>query len=123
MKTIVLFFASLSLLAFASGCTASYGHTDIDKVASGETGGTVSSRMITIPIGTVVTAHIAPFNTDGHPMEGSVEVDDGSILQVDPTADDKHYAFQGTKLGKTNVSLTADGLVIAVIQAEVVPQP
>ena len=119
MKTIVLFFASLSLLAFASGCTASYG----DKVASGETGGTVSSRMITIPIGTVVTAHIAPFNTDGHPMEGSVEVDDGTILQVDPTADDKHYAFQGTKLGKTNVSLTADGLVIAVIQAEVVPQP
>ncbi len=122
MKTTVLFFANLILLAFASGCTASYGHTDIDKVASGETGGTVSSHMITIPLGTVVTAHVAPFNTDGNPMEGSVDVDDGSIIQVDPTVDDKHYAFQGIKLGKTSVSLTADGLVIAVIQAEVVPQ-
>ena len=122
MKTTVLIFANLILLAFASGCTASYGHTDIDKVASGETGGTVSSHMITIPLGTVVTAHVAPFNTDGNPMEGSVDVDDGSIIQVDPTADDKHYAFQGIKLGKTSVSLTADGLVIAVIQAEVVPQ-
>lgn len=122
MKTTLLFFASLTLLAFASGCTASYGHTDIDKVASGETGGSVTSHMISVPLGTVVTAHVAPFNTDGNPMEGSIEVDDGSILQVDPTADDKHYAFQGTKLGRTNVSLMADGLVVAIIQAEVVPQ-
>ncbi|MEO6574744.1 MAG: hypothetical protein ABIP89_12945 [Polyangiaceae bacterium] len=123
MKTTLVFFSSLALLAFASGCTASYGHTDIDKVASGETGGSVTSRAISVPLGTVVTAHIAPFNTDGHPMEGSVEADDVTILQVDPTTIDKTYAFQGTKLGQTDVSLIADGIVVAIIHAEVVPQP
>jgi hypothetical protein len=121
MKTTFLLFSVLALF-FASGCTASYGHTDIDQVASGETGGVVSSRLISIPVGTVVTAHIAPFNPDGHPMEGAVEVDDPTMLEVDPTSKDKKYAFLGTKLGTTNVSLTADGLVVAVIRAEVVPQ-
>jgi hypothetical protein len=83
----------------------------------------VSPRRIQVTHGGVVTAHIAPFNSDNKPMVGDVASDDRTILDVQRAYGDKNYAFLGVKPGKTIVELKADGVTVARIESEVTSQP
>lgn len=110
-------------LATLVGCTASYDRTDIDQVSTDELSSGVSSAKIYVTEGSLVSAHIAPFNSDGHPMVGSVVSDDPAIIEVRVTPKDKVYAFLGVRVGKTRVRFEADGITVQTVEAEVLPQP
>jgi hypothetical protein len=115
--------ATVAMLAGAlSGCTAGYRHTDISQVSSNELPSTVSAVHIQVTEGSIVTAHIAPFNSDDKPMVGDVQSTDRSMLDVLKAYGDKNYAFLGVKPGKTTVLFLADGETVATIEAEVTPQ-
>lgn len=125
MKKLLSRIAPLSLvlgLAALSGCRANYSHTDISRVSSNDLPSTVTALHIAVTQGSIVTAHIAPFNNDEKPMVGDVQSSDPSTLQVLRAFDDKNYAFLGVKTGKTTVMFLADGIVVATIQADVTAQ-
>lgn len=113
--------AALALAAL-SGCTSSYSHTDISTVSSNDLPAQVSALRVAVTQGSIVTAHVAPWNSDEKPMVGDVQSTDAATLQVLHAYGDKNYAFLGVKAGKTTVTFLADGIVVATIQAEVTPQ-
>jgi hypothetical protein len=116
--------ATIFLLALAAaGCTAGYSHTDITQSGASELPASVSVTGVKVTHGDVMTAHIAPFNSDEKPMVGDVASDDQTIMNVVRAYGDKNYAFLGVKPGKTVVELKADGVTVARIDAEVLPQP
>lgn len=106
----------------AAGCTASYSDTTIDGVSHGEPSSSVTRSQIQVPVGAVVTAHIAPVNSDGKPMVGEVRSHDTTILEIDPAAGDKVYALLGLREGQTEVDLVADGVIVQTIHAVVTSQ-
>jgi hypothetical protein len=120
MKTILAlaFFA-----ASVGGCTAGYSHTDISQTGTSELPASVSQIGVKVTHGDVLTAHVAPFNSDEKPMVGDVVSDDQTILNVVRAYGDKNYAFLGVKPGRTVVELKADGLTVARLEAEVLAQP
>jgi len=120
MRAALLFTAVCALAA--SGCTASYSRTDIDGVSHGEPASSVTSSRIQVPVGGIVTAHIAPVNSDGKPMVGEVRSRDPDLLAVESAVGDKVYALLGLKAGQTDIDLLADGLVVQTIHAEVTAQ-
>ena len=123
MKTLFLhcFFGFLALAL--AGCGATYNHTDVSSVSQApELPSTVTAKHIQITAGGVVTAHIAPFNSDSNPMVGDVVSEDNSVLEVTRAFGDKNYALLGKHAGKTLVELKADGAIVATIEAEVTEQ-
>ncbi len=121
MKRALLLASFLSSVALG-GCAPSYSHTDISQVSTNELPGTVTVPRIQVTQGGIVTAHIAPFNSDEKPMVGDVVSQDRSILEVQRAYGDKNYAFLGIKPGTTHVEFRADGVTVAIIQAEVTAQ-
>ena len=119
MKTsLVLFFLGTVL----TGCAAGYSRTEISSVSSNELSAEVTPTHITVTHGGVVTAHIAPFNSDSNPMVGDVASDDRTILDVQRAYGDKNYAFLGVKPGKTIIEFKADGVTVARVESDVVEQ-
>ncbi len=118
----ILSLAGLFLAASLSACTASYSHTDISTVSSNDLPSTVTALHIAVTQGSIVTAHIAPFNSDQKPMVGDVQSGDPNTLVALRAYGDKNYAFLGQKVGKTTVMFLADGITVATIEAEVTAQ-
>ncbi len=112
----------LPFAAASSGCIANYSHTDISSVSSNDLPSQVTAFRIAVTQGSIVTAHIAPFNNDEKPMVGDVQSSDPTMLTVVHAYGDKNYAFLGLKPGKTQVMFLADGVVVATIQSEVTAQ-
>jgi hypothetical protein len=121
-----LLLRSLFLLPLAAaaltGCRSSYSHTDISSVSSNDLPSQVTAFHIAVTQGSVVTAHIAPFNSDEKPMIGDVQSSDPSTLEVLHAYGDKNYAFMGVKPGNASVMFLSDGVVVATIQSEVTTQ-
>jgi hypothetical protein len=109
-------------VAGAAGCTSSYSHTDISTVSTSDLPSQVTAFHVQVTQGAIVTAHIAPFNSDEKPMVGDVQSNDPSTLTVLHAYGDKNYAFLGVKPGKTTVEFLSDGVVVATIQSEVTAQ-
>ena len=109
-------------LATTSGCRSSYSHTDISTVSSNDLPSQVTALHIQVTQGSIVTAHIAPFNSDEKPMIGDVQSNDPTTLTVLHAYGDKNYAFLGLKPGRTTVEFLSDGVVVATIQSEVTAQ-
>lgn len=106
------------------GCVATYDRTDLTSVSQNpELPSTITGRHIQLAVGGVVTAHVAPFNTDDNPMVGDVVSEDTSVLEVSRSFGDRNYAFLGRHAGKTVVELKADGVIVGSIEAEVTEQP
>lgn len=122
MKKILFLFSIATSLGALSGCTAGYRHTDISQVSTNDLPSAVNQVHIQVTEGSIVTAHIAPFNSDDKPMVGDVQSNDSSTLGVLKAYGDKNYAFLGVKPGKTTVLFLADGETVATIEADVTPQ-
>jgi hypothetical protein len=120
MKTGI--FLSIALFAL-SGCKASYDHTNISQVGSNELPASVTAQKITLAIGGVVTAHIAPFNSDNNALIGDVQSDDPSIVEVERTTGHDNYALLGIKTGTSSIHILAGGVSEATLQVEVTVQP
>jgi hypothetical protein len=125
MKTLLGFLGASLCLSVLAGCTASYSHTDISTVSPSDPPLTsqVTAFSVQVSEGGVVTAHIAPFNSDEKPMVGDVQSDNPSVLKVFRAYGDKNYAFVGLKQGQAHVLFLADGVTVATINAEVSAQP
>ena len=124
MKTkLVPTFALAAVLALTGiGCTASYSHTEMKTISSGDLPATVTRQRIQISVGAIAHAEIQPFNTDDNPMIGDVQSSDPNVIEVIAGAKNDTYAFLGHKVGKATVSLYAGGVLVGDIPAEVVDQ-
>ena len=122
MKLSSISASTLALLGALTGCTSNYSHTDISTVSTNDLPSQVTAFHISVTQGSIVTAHIAPFNSDEKPMVGDVQSSDPSTIEVLRAYGDKNYAFLGKKAGKTTVMFLSDGITVATIQAEVTAQ-
>ena len=113
--------ASFALCAL-SGCVASYARTDIDSVSFSEVAVSINARGISMPVGVLAKAHIAPLNSDDNPMVGDVRSDDTTIMEVVRAPGEKNYAFLALRPGKTKVILLADGEQVGALEAVVTEQ-
>jgi hypothetical protein len=111
----------LGLLA-STGCAASYDRTEITDASQGDLPSTITLASISITEGGLATAHVIPYNSDGHPLSGEVRSDNPKVLEVVRASDNK-WAFLGVSTGTTSVTLLADGQVVGRINAEVRGQP
>jgi hypothetical protein len=113
---------ALAAASLATGCAATYSHTDISQVSSNELQSQVNATHIQVTHGGIVTAHIAPFNSDGNPMVGDVASEDTSVIQVYRATGDNNYALLGVKPGRTHLEFKADGVTVVTIDTEVTEQ-
>lgn len=110
-----------ALAATLAACGPEYDRVDIDAVEA-DLGGGVSSRLIHVPAGLVVKAHIVPWNDDKDPLALTLRSKDESILKIAPTVNDRDYVFIGQKEGSTEVEFYADGKIVMTVPASVTPQ-
>jgi hypothetical protein len=116
-------FLAAAFAATASGCVATYERTEIQAQGGGDLPGSFDSRSAVIPVGGVVTAKVALFNTDGNPMVGNVLSDDPEVLKVDRGQEDNEYALLAVREGSTWLRVITRGRIVESIPARVVPQP
>lgn len=112
----------LAALLGAAACTASYSHTEINAISSGDLPTTISRQKIQVPVGAIAHAEIRPYNSDNNQMIGEVQSSDPSVLEVIPGIRNDTYAFIGRKAGKATVTLYAGGVAVGDIPADVVEQ-
>jgi hypothetical protein len=123
MSTRSLLFAIALLGATALvGCGPDYDRTEISGVID-PPGGEINHARLVVPQGTLVKAHIVPFNDDDEPMSLQVRSANPDLLEVAPTINDHDFVFLGKRLGSTTVELKADGKVVLVLDATVSEQP
>lgn len=118
--------SSALLAAAALGLTAcgpEFEKLYIDGVVtSSATPGSINVSRVTVPEGAVLKAHIVAKNDDQEDMETRVETKDGRVLGVSSVVTPNDYAFYGITAGETEVDVLADGKLVLVIRAVVVPQ-
>jgi hypothetical protein len=112
----------LGILVLAGCSEATYGQTLVDGVVQGELPVRIETDTIRIPVGTIAAARFRTLNTDGNPMISNLRSEDSSVLQVDRAVGDDMYAFLPVRMGRTIVTVLADGVPVRRIDAEVVDQ-
>jgi hypothetical protein len=114
--------AALAFAVASTGCAASYDRTDITDVSQSDMPGTVSLNTVRVTEGSLLTAHVIPYNSDGNPLNGEVRSQNPKVLDCTRAIGNK-WAFLGVSKGTTTVELVADGEVVGRITAEVTAQP
>jgi hypothetical protein len=104
-------------------CGPDYEKTEVTAVKPSPLGGTASSRIVSVPEGMIVKAHVVSFNDDNEVMQAHVLSHDDSIVEVVAVVNDRDYAFIGKKAGRTEVEFQADGETVFTVIAEVTEQP
>lgn len=129
IRTMKRLASTASALAVALGlaaCGPEYDHTDITTTQQG-LGGEASSQRIIVTEGSIVTAHIVPWNDDKDPLSLTIREKYSGItaetyVLVKPTVNDRVYAFIGLKAGTSELEFVADGTVVLTIPVLVKPQ-
>lgn len=120
LSAILLASAALGLTA----CGPEFEKLYIDGVVtSSSVPGSINVSRVTVPEGAVLKAHIIAKNDDQEDMETRVETKNGRILGVSSVVTPNDYAFYGITAGETEVDVLAEGRVVLIIKAVVVPQP
>lgn len=104
-------------------CGPDYEKTEVTAVKPSPLGGTASSRLVSVPEGMIVKAHVVSFNDDKEIMQAHVVSHDDSIVEVVAVVNDRDYAFIGKRPGRTEVEFQADGEIVFSVIAEVTAQP
>jgi hypothetical protein len=116
-------FALAACVATMIACGPDYEKTEVTAVKPSPLGGTASSRLVSVPEGMIVKAHVVAFNDDKEVMHAHVVSRDESIVEVVAVVNDRDYAFIGKKVGRTEVEFQADGEIVFSVVAEVTAQP
>jgi hypothetical protein len=119
----LLWSAAFALAVMACG-RATYSHTEITAVTSptNQVGGSISNTHVTVPVGMLVVAHIAPLNTDNNPMVASARTQNSNVVDVAPTTGDRDFAFLGVHVGSATVTVGADNDEVETLVVDVTPQ-
>lgn len=104
-------------------CGPDYEKTEVTAVKPSPLGGTASNRLVSVPEGMIVKAHVVSFNDDNEIMNAHVLSHDDSIVEVVAVVNDRDYAFIGKRPGRTEVEFQADGEIVFSVVAEVTAQP
>lgn len=104
-------------------CGPDYEKTEVTAVKPSPLGGTASNRLVSVPEGMIVKAHVVSFNDDNEIMNAHVLSHDDSIVEVVAVVNDRDYAFIGKRPGRTEVEFQADGEIVFSVIAEVTAQP
>jgi hypothetical protein len=116
-------FALAACVMTMIACGPDYEKTEVTGVKPSRLGGTASNRLVSVPEGMIVKAHVVSFNDDNEIMHAHVLSHDDSIVEVVAVVNDRDYAFIGKKPGRTEVEFQADGETVFTVIAEVTEQP
>lgn len=116
-------FALAACVVTMIACGPDYYETEVTAVKPSPLGGTASNRLVSVPEGMIVKAHVVPFNDDREAMQAHVFSHDDTIVEVVAVVNDRDYAFIGKKPGRTEVEFQADGETVFTVIAEVTAQP
>jgi hypothetical protein len=116
-------FALAACVMTLIACGPDYEKTEVTAVKPSPLGGTASNRLVSVPEGMIVKAHVVTFNDDNEIMQAHVVSHDDSIVEVVAVVNDRDYAFIGKKAGTTEVEFQADGETVFTVIAEVTAQP
>ena len=116
-------FALAACMMAMIACGPDYEKTEVTAVKPSPLGGTASNRLVSVPEGMIVKAHVVTFNDDHEIMHAHVLSHDDSIVEVVAVVNDRDYAFIGKKAGTTEVEFQADGETVFTVIAEVTAQP
>jgi hypothetical protein len=122
----VLVATGTSLLALALttwGCGPSYSYTAFSDVGGNQLPASVTATQISLLVGDVVTAQVAPYDSAGKELPGDVASEDATVLQVYHAIGDRKFAFLGVKAGTTRVDIIANGMPVGSVTATVSAQP
>jgi hypothetical protein len=115
----VLFASTLAI----AGCGADYDRTDITAVKPSPLGGSMNYARIEVPVGMIVKARIISYDDDRKEMDADIRVKDNDIIEATGVVTNGDYAFLGLKTGTTEVEIRADGKLVLIVTATVIPQP
>ena len=120
MKRLIFGLIALSALA---GCQSSYQREEITNISQSDIvpEPVVTLQRIAIPIGSITTANVIPYNDDNNPMIGIVTSDNPNVLAVEGAHGNK-WAFSGVNIGTATITFKADGQIVATVKAVVCDQ-
>jgi hypothetical protein len=116
-------FALAACVMTMIACGPDYERTEVTAVKPSPLGGTATSRLVSVPEGMIVKAHVVSTNDDNEVMHAHVFSRDDSIVEVVAVVNDRDYAFIGKRPGRTEVEFQADGETVFTVIAEVTAQP
>ncbi len=115
--------AFVGAIALASiACGPEYERTEFSATVA-ELGGSVSVQRLELYEGMIVKSHIVAWNDDREPMPLLVRTGDPATVEVAGVISPHDYAFVGRQAGTTKIEFVADGTLVLVIEAVVLPQP
>jgi hypothetical protein len=119
MKTMI----ALALAAFGVvGCGDDYDRTEFRDIKT-PLGGGINRSRLEVPLGMIVTAHIAARDDDDETLDVHIASANTSIVEVAPTQNDRTYSFLGVGRGTTEISIKAEGKTVLILRAIVEDQP
>jgi hypothetical protein len=119
MKKTLLTLSALALMALAGCSSPRYERTEVSGVVS-PVGGELSTSRVRVPVGGVIKANIAPWDSDGKLMEAELVSTNPEILAVKRVAGSRDVLVLGVRSGVTTVMFMANGTSVHNVQAEVV---
>ncbi len=115
-------FALVAVLGtMLAACGPDFDHTDISGQQS-KIGGAITKSQLTVPVGMIVKAHLAPYNDDHELMTVNVQVRDPDVVEAAPVVSVADFAFIGLRPGHTEIQILADGKVVLIIPTDVTEQ-
>ncbi len=114
---------TLAVVALGTtGCGDDYDRTEFRDIKT-PIGGGINKARLEVPLGMIVTAHIAARDDDDETMDLRIASANTSVVEVAPTVNDRTYSFLGVSLGSTEVTIKADGQTVLILRAIVEDQP
>ncbi len=104
-------------------CGPDYERMELSGRVQEDFGGTIDLQRLEVHEGMIVKSHIVAWNDDHEAMPLVVRVDDTSTVELANAISDRDYVFIGRKVGKTRITFEADGVLVLIVDAEVLPQP
>jgi hypothetical protein len=112
-----------AMIGAGVACGPEYDRMEFSGTVKDDFGGTVSVQHLTVHEGMIVKSHIVAWNDDKKAMPLLVRVGEPDVIELANVISDRDYAFIGRKPGPTRIDFEADGVLVLVIEAEVVAQP
>lgn len=111
------------IVGAAVACGPDYERMEMSGTVKDDFGGTIDIRRLTVHEGMIVKSHLVAWNDDQEAMPLVVRVEDPDTVELASVISDRDYAFIGRKQGRTRINFEADGVLVLIVEAEVVPQP
>lgn len=113
----------VAIVGAATSCGPDYDRMEFSGTVADDFHGTIDVRHLTVHEGMIVKSHIVAWDDEHEAMPLVVRVANQDTIEVASVISDRDYAFIGRRAGHTRIEFEADGVLVLVVEADVVAQP